>query len=350
MGNQMMIEIEKICLFETSTIREVIQNLNTNSARIVFILDDDERFVGIVVDGDIRRGLIKGIGLNDPVSQVVNRNPKTVTPGISFAEAVAIMKNLSVLHLPIIDKNGKLCGVHTGDKEPSRKSRDNYFVIMAGGYGKRMGHLTKLIPKPMLEVAGKPILEHLILRARDHGFTKIVITVHYLSDVIECYFGDGKDFGVDISYLREETPLGTAGALSVLKSVFNSPFLVSNADLISNVDFAGLLDFHINNQSDATIATRSVQMGNPFGVVEVDEGKVTSIIEKPIISSIVSAGIYAFSQNALEVMLGTDYCDMPDLLIRLINKNYSVHEFRLYENLHDIGRLSDWEEAQKAVQ
>jgi NDP-sugar pyrophosphorylase family protein len=226
-----------------------------------------------------------------------------------------------------------LHGLHLYNETPKKELRENLFLIMAGGFGRRMGSLTSKTPKPMLEIAGKPILEHLIVRAKMSGFVNFAIAIHYLGDVIENYFGDGSKFGVNIRYLRETEPLGTAGAIRLIDPIPVSPFLVSNADLISNVDFAALLEFHDLRSCDATMAVRAHQWQNPFGVKE--------IVEKPVFNSNISAGIFVFSPTIIGSIKTDEFCDMPTLFQRLIAENKNVFAFPLYEEWADIGRKAE---------
>ena len=338
--------IWKDCVLKSnSTIREVIQNLNETSGRIVLIVGDESKFLGVVVDGDIRRGILNGAGIDDPVTRIINQNPKVISPSKSRAAALELMETLNIAQLPIVDETGKLIGMHTLEKAQSDLKRRNHFVVMAGGFGKRMGSYTANTPKPMLEVAGKPILEHLILRAKNSGFVNFVVAVHYLGELIEQYFNDGSRLEVNIEYIRENHPMGTVGALSLMNPIPDVPFVVSNADLVSSVDFGSLLDFHTSNTSDATIAVRTHEWQNPFGVVELNEEKIVAIREKPIVTSNISAGIYVFNPNVMNYLIKDEYCDMPNLIDRLLKENKSVSGFPVFEPWKDIGRKSDLDSA-----
>jgi len=332
----------KACILNhDSTVRDVIQNLNETSARIVLLVDSGLKFIGIVVDGDIRRGILIGVELGDPVTAIINRNPITVSPESTRIEALAMMQTLQVSHIPIIDNNYNLKGLHSFNEMPMKGIRENLFVVMAGGFGRRMGSLTSKTPKPMLEIAGKPIMEHLIVRAKNSGFVNFAIAIHYLGDVIENYFGDGSRFGVNIRYLREAEPLGTAGAIRLISPIPEAPFLVSNADLISNVDFAALLDFHNDQNCDATMAVRTHQWQNPFGVVEIIDGRINEIIEKPVVNSNISAGIFVLEPTIIGLIKKDEFCDMPTLFQRLISGKGRVFAFPIFEEWTDIGHKAE---------
>ena len=328
-----------------STVKDAIENLNKTSARIVLVADSDFKFVGIIVDGDIRRGMLIGVELTGQVAEILNRNPITVSPDSTRIDALAMMETLQVSHIPIVDSSGILRGLHSFNEIPIEGTRENLFLIMAGGFGRRMGSLTSITPKPMLEIAGKPILEHLIVRAKNSGFINFAIAIHYLGDVIENYFGDGSKFGVNIRYLREAEPLGTAGAIRLLHPIPDEPFLVSNADLVSNVDFTALLDFHNDQSCDATMAVRTHQWQNPFGVVDIIDGRINEIVEKPVIISNISAGIFVLGPTVIQSIKVNEFCDMPTLFQRLIAGNRRVFAFPVYEEWADIGHKDELESA-----
>jgi dTDP-glucose pyrophosphorylase len=332
-------------LDEKSTVRDAIQNLNDTSARVVLIVDQQFKLLGLVVDGDIRRGMLKGVQITDRLAEVINQKPVTVAPQVNRIDVLSLMTTLQVSHIPIVDDDNRLVGLHSINAIPVVGTRENLFIIMAGGFGRRMGSLTEKTPKPMLEIAGKPILEHLIVRAKSNGFKNFAISIYYLGHVIEEYFGDGSTLGVNIEYLHEDEPLGTAGALQLLNPIPNEPFLVSNADLVSDVDFAALLEFHNSQKCDATMAVREHQWQNPFGVVEIVGGHIVKIIEKPITSSTVSAGIFAFNPTVTQLVNDSEFCDMPTLFQRLIAGNGKACAFPLHENWTDIGRKAELETA-----
>ena len=336
-----MADWRSFVLSDQSSVKDAINTLNQTSAQIVLCIDKDMKFVGLVVDGDIRRGLINGVGLDDPITMVMNRKPYVVSPNKSVSEVVQLMETLRISHIPMVDAVGCLCGLHTIGNSIARESRENLFVIMAGGFGRRMGTLTSNTPKPMLEIADKPILERLIVRARNSGFINFAIAIHYLGDVIENYFGDGSRLGVNISYIREAEPLGTAGALALLDPVPILPIVVSNADLVSTVDFGSLLDFHKSHGGQVTLAVREYEWQNPFGVVELLEGRVVGIKEKPISVSTISVGMYVLNPAVLREIDNYEKYDMPQLLERLIRKEMHIVPFPVYESWADIANYED---------
>ena len=329
-----------------STIREIIENLNQTAAGIVLITDSEMMFVGIVVDGDIRRGMLQGATLTDHSTKILRRNARTVLPGVLRSDALKLMESWNVSHLPVVDSAGKLCGLLSFMDTSFNAKRTNLFVVMAGGFGTRMGAETTKTPKPMIEIAGKPMLEHLLIRAMKNGFVNFAISVHYHAEVIEKYFGDGSLLGIRITYLREQRPLGTAGSLALLDPAPTEPVVVSNADLVSMVDFGALLDFHIDQCSDITVAVQDYELQNPFGVVMISDGKVDGIVEKPVTVSKISAGIYVLEPSVVATILRDESCDMPSVLQGAISRELIVTPFQLHEDWIDVGRQSDLKAAQ----
>ena len=336
-----MADWRNFVLSDQSSVKDAINSLNQTAAQIVLCIDKEMKFVGLVVDGDIRRGLINGVGLDDPITMVMNRESYVIGPNKSRSEAVQLMETLRISHIPIVDDVGCLRGLHTIGDFLAREWRENLFVIMAGGFGRRMGSHVSHAPKPMLRVSGKPILEHLIISARDSGFTNFLIAVHYLGEVVEQYFGNGSSLGVQISYFKEQFPLGTAGALALLDPSPIMPIVVSNADLVSNVDFGSLLDFHKSHGGHVTMAVREHEWQNPFGVVEISEGEVVGIKEKPISVSTISVGMYVLDPTVLREIDNYEKYDMPQLFERLIKIGMRIVPYPVYESWADIANYED---------
>ena len=333
-----------------ASIQDVVESLNSTAERIVLITDGDSNFVGVVVEGDIRRGLLDGLQLSDSVMKIVNRNATFLKQSSNSSQARKLMTELRISHIPIVDDANRLVGLHSRESESFIPVRNNLFVIMAGGFGKRLKPYTDQTPKPMLKVNGKPILEHLILSAKDFGYTKFVIAVHYLAESIESYFGDGSDLGIQIEYVRESEPLGTAGALSLLIDKTEMPFVVSNADLVSSIHLGAIVDFHNDQQSEATMAVQNFELQNPYGVVEVSRGDIVSIIEKPVSVSKISGGIYVLDPRMLDLLERGKFCDMPELFRRAIDVSMKVKAFMIHEDWADIGQESDLVKIQKTAE
>ena len=327
------------------SIEEAIKILNDSSLRIVLIADSDFKLMGTVSDGDIRRGLLKGLAINSPISEVVNQKPIVVPKGFPRAEVLRIMSANKVFQVPVIDEDLRLVDLFLWEELSSPAARDNTMVIMAGGKGLRLLPKTEKIPKPMLRLGEKPILEHIIERAKKEGFSRFILAIHHLGQVIEEYFGDGKTLGVNISYLKEKTPLGTAGALSLIEPRPSKPIVVTNGDVLTDIKYGEILDFHNNSNGIATMAVQIREWQNPYGVVNTDGVEITSYEEKPITRTLINAGVYVVDPSMLELLKGVTSCDMPQLFELARGKGMKTVAYFAHESWMDIGTHEDFESA-----
>jgi len=332
----------------TNSILEAINNIEKNQYQICFIVDDNCCLIGSVADGDIRRGLIKGISINTQVSKIMNVKPISILDSQTENEAQILMASKKIKQLAVVDKDDRLIGIHLMDQILNLAPKENLVLIMAGGFGKRMMPLTEDLPKPMLMVGGKPILEHIILNAKAQGFRKFVISIHYLGEVIIDYFGDGSNLDISISYIHESEPLGTAGALSLIEPTPKLPFIVTNGDIITDINYANLLQFHESSRSQATMAIKKYELQNPYGVVNTKGLEIISFEEKPIQISYVNAGIYAINPPALKYLQINEPCDMPNFFERLRNENNLILAYPIHETWSDVGRPIDLSEVNQS--
>lgn len=332
-----------------ATIQQAIRNLNEVAIQIILVVDANGELEGTVSDGDIRRGLLKGMELSAPIRSIVNIHPLVVRPGLERDLVMQLMAANRVRQIPVVDKHNVLIGLHLWDEIMSPRVRENVMVIMAGGLGTRLRPHTETSPKPMLLVAGKPMLEHIIERAKLEGFHRIMIAIHYLGHMIEDYFGDGVRLGVKIDYLREEAPLGTAGALSLLDPLPDLPFVVTNGDVITDIRYGELLDFHDRQGAAATMAVRQHEWQHPFGVVQMKGTEIIGFEEKPITRTHINAGVYALDPNALDPLQRDTHCDMPTLFERLQRLGHRTVAYPMHEPWLDVGRPSDLLAANQAI-
>jgi len=332
---------KRALLSHKSTIEQAIQNLNATALQIILIVHDDERFIGTISDGDIRRGLLKGLSLSSHISELVNLTPLTVDASATREDVMDLMALKKVHQIPIVDAEKGLHGLYLWDEVSHPPIRKNWMVIMAGGFGTRLYPHTEDCPKPMVLVGNKPMLEHIIDRARAEGFHQFIIAIHYLGHQIEDYFGDGERFGINIEYIRETSPLGTAGALSLIGEVPDVPIVVTNGDVITSIKYGDFLDFHVRTKAIATMAIRLHEWQNPYGVVNVNGTDIVGFEEKPISRSYINAGIYALSSEALALLPENTTCDMPSLFMALKNESKSIAAYPIHESWMDIGRPSD---------
>ena len=324
-----------------ATIRQAIQNLNDVAIRIVLVVDSTGKLEGTVADGDIRRGLLLGLDLASPLASVVHRNPLVVPPQMAREQVQQLMQANDCHQIPIVDQSQRLLGLHLWTEISAQSARSNLMVIMAGGRGTRLWPKTETVPKALLELAGKPMLQHLIERAKLQGFSHFTVAIHYLGHQIEDYFGNGARLQVQIEYVREESALGTAGALSLLDPQPSAPFVVTNCDVITDIHYGALLDFHIVQGAAATMAVRLHEWQNPFGVVQTNGVEIVGFEEKPIARSHINAGVYGLSPEALSVLNKNSPCEMPALFERLKAHAKRTVAYPIFEPWLDAGRPED---------
>jgi len=331
---------------ETATILDTLQIIDTHGVPFALVHQDGV-LIGTVTDGDIRRGILAGVALSEPVAKVMNTEPVVVSTDVSDGEAAQLMRNKSIGHLPVVDEDKRIVGLKVlKDLDPKPVGR-HPVILMAGGRGTRLRPLTEDVPKPMLEVGGRPILETIIERFAAQGFSEFTISVNYKADLIEDHFGNGSAHGVSISYVHEDSALGTCGALALLSDRPTVPFIVMNGDVLTKMNFHHLLKYHDNHDAPATMSVREYRFTVPFGVVETDATVLQSIAEKPEHTFFVNAGIYVLNPDVLDVIDPGAAMDMPDLFNALLAKGHKPTVFPLREYWMDIGRLDDLDQAQR---
>ncbi len=331
-----------------SSVQDAIQSLDSSGLKIVLVVEAEQRLIGTISDGDVRRGLLRGLTLDAPIAEIVQRSPFVVPPEMHADTVLQMMRANSLTQMPICDHDRRILGLHIWQELQQARARDNLMVVMAGGRGTRLGHHTADVPKPLVRVGDRPMLEIIIERARVDGFRHFVLALHHMADMIESHFGDGSAFDVDIRYLREDSPLGTAGALSLLSPSPGSPFIVTNADVLTDLRYSDMLDFHSRHAAAATMAVRSYEWQNPFGVVQTKGVDITGFSEKPVTRSYVNAGVYAFEPDALQKLQAGNRCDMPTLFERLQNAGRRTVVYPIHESWLDVGRPDDLEAARKS--
>jgi dTDP-glucose pyrophosphorylase len=342
-----MINIDDICLKKESTILEAMKVIQLSAAKIVLVVDSHKKLLGTITDGDIRRGLIDSISVNEQLGQIMNAKPTYLKAGYSEQQAKKIFQTEKISQFPVVNAQGELLEILLSDALKQMELKKNTVVLMAGGLGSRLGELTADCPKPMLKVGGKPMLEILLENLKDHGFKNFLISVNFRADVIEDYFKNGECMGLNIQYLREKERMGTAGSLSFLKPDSDLPFLVMNGDVLTKVDFSSFLENHSKQKCFASMCIRKYDYQIPFGVVQVENNQIVKLEEKPIHSSFVSAGIYALNAEAIGLIPQNTYFDMPNLFNRIIEqKKFKTGVFPIHEYWLDVGQKADFNRAQ----
>ncbi len=333
------------------SLRDVVLALDRGALSVALVMESPSRLVGIFTDGDVRRALLGGASLDAPLAGYMKTQFTTVTPSVGRAEVLDLMHARRFAVVPIVDDQGGFQGCHHVHDLLGVAPRPNWAVIMAGGRGARLGGLTDHVPKPMLRVAGRPILERMVLHLVGFGIRRIFLSVNYLGHVIEDHFGDGAKFGCAISYLREERPLGTGGALSLLPGVPEAPFLVVNGDVVTQADLGAMLDAHQGAGADVmlTIATRRYLHTVPFGCIEAAGTRVVEVEEKPTLSRLINAGMYVVSPTLLERVPGNAEFTMPDLVQSCLTRNEHVLAFEVADDWIDVGQKEQLREARGEV-
>ena len=331
------------------TILEAIKILNTEDFRLVLVVDKQRRLLGTITDGDIRRGILRNISLTSKVEEIMFRSPIKAPKGASKRELAALMEVNSISSIPLIYSD-KVVGLTTLKSVTAQKKHNNPVFLMAGGFGTRLKPLTNHSPKPLLNVGGKPILETILLSFIRAGFENFYISVFYMPEMIKNYFGDGSRWNVNIEYIEEKEPLGTAGALGLLPNNLSElPLIMMNGDILTNVDFERLLDFHNENMVAATMCVREYEYQVPYGVIKGEGNRILSMEEKPIQTFFVNAGIYVLSPDMIKSVPVNTRIDMPDLLDGALQKDQEVLMFPIHEYWLDIGRVDDFDRAQNDI-
>lgn len=331
----------------SATIRDTIARIDATSLQICLVVDEENRLLGTVTDGDIRRAILDNISMDQSVEKIMFLNPRTASIGDTNTHLLSLMKERQVLQIPLLDDNGHVCGLsHIDDLHQPTARRKNWIILMAGGQGKRLSPLTNDVPKPLLHVGNKPILETILESFIRHNFYRFYISVNYKADMITDYFGTGEKWGVEIRYIHEDRPLGTAGALALMKERSKYPMIVMNGDLLTRVNFNHLLDYHHQKQASATMCVREYDIQVPYGVVRLGGVEIKSIDEKPVHRFFVNAGIYVLNPSLIEFIPTAQPFDMTSLFELITeSKEENAVAFPIREYWLDIGQMDDFNRA-----
>ncbi|ELA4930542.1 nucleotidyltransferase family protein [Vibrio vulnificus] len=342
---------KKAVLSPNATVKDALRVIDAESLRVALVVDETGVLLGVVTDGDIRRGLLAGKTLETTLPEVMNRQPITASVHSERSDLIARMNKLDILFIPLVD-GPYLVGLETLHSAlVDKPSYQNPVFLMAGGFGTRLRPLTDNCPKPMLKIGNKPILETVIRSFIKAGFVNFYISTHYMPELIHAHFGDGSEFGVNITYVHEESPLGTGGALGLLPNDLpkDLPLIMMNGDVLTKVDFQRLLDFHVSHDADATMCVREYDYQIPYGVINGEGNKITSMVEKPIQRFFVNAGIYVVSPRVIQSVPENHRIDMPTLLEQHMQERNNVLMFPIHEYWLDIGRMDDFNRAQADI-
>ena len=336
-----------VVVFPETPLSSAIVKIDASALQVALVLNADDTLAGILTDGDFRRAILQGKSLQTPVSEVMNRTPVTVLAPTPQNDMLALMHLKTLRHLPLVDDAGRVVGLTTLDELISVTEHPNWVVLMVGGLGTRLQPLTDECPKPLLMVGDKPILETILESFSKQGFKRIFLSVNHKAEMIRNYFGAGERWGIQVEYLHESIRLGTAGALSLLPEKPTAPIVVMNGDLLTHANFENLLQFHLAQSALATMAVREYDFQVPYGVARLNGTRIVAIEEKPVQKFFVNAGIYALSPEALDYLPTKTLFDMPTLFEHLIAAGKTTAAYPLREYWMDIGRLEEFERAQR---
>lgn len=341
--------LDKIMVPPTAAIRDAVEAIDAGAVEIALVVDEERRLLGTITDGDVRRAMLRGIDLEGPLDEVVHRDPVSAPADASREQLLRLMTERGVEQIPLLDPDGKveqlafLREIVAGEAPDS----DSPVVVMAGGEGQRLRPLTEDKPKPMLEIGGRPLLETTLDQVRDAGFSRVLIAVNYRADQIEEHFGSGEKHGLEISYIKEEEAMGSAGAVRLAPSELDRPFILINGDLLTKVNLGALLRFHREEKNAITVGVRQFKLQIPYGVVEIEGTAVTELKEKPEMEVFVNAGVYAVSPEAVALVPDDrDFFHTTDIVNFALEADVRVGSFPIREYWLDIGHLSDYERAE----
>jgi len=326
------------------TLLRALQVIDKAGFEVALVVEDD-MLLGLLTDGDCRRAIIRGIDLDAPIAGVMQTRFTSVPPELDRAEVLDIMKARSFEHLPVVDPSGRLLGLHLLHDLLGMTARENLVVLLCGGLGTRLMPLTATTPKPMIRVAGRPILERTILQLMGYGFRRFRLAVHYLADQVTEHFGDGAALGCEIEYLREQAPLGTGGALGLLDDPLVMPLLVMNGDVLAQFNAGAMMDAHVSNGHMITVGAHEYFHQIPFGVLDVEGGRLQHLSEKPSFQHLVNAGIYTLDARVVARVARGTAITLPDIIQQSIAAHEPVGIYRLDGDWIDVGRHEELQRA-----
>jgi dTDP-glucose pyrophosphorylase len=346
----MRFSIDNYCIGASSTIKEAMMVIDKDLAGAALVINERNELVGTITDGDIRRAMLKGYSINDDIERVYFKNFKFVTEQYSKKKAKDYMLKNNIRQVPVVNCDKKLVDLYFLDDMLSFDKKENCVFILAGGLGTRLSPLTKTVPKPMLRVGDKPILELIIEQFKEYGFRNFIISINYKGEIIEEYFKDGSKFDVNIEYIKETKRLGTAGSIALAKEKLIKPFIVINGDILTGIDFEKFLNHHIENNFNITVGVRNYEVNVPYGVVVTDNMIIESLEEKPTYKFNISGGVYVVNPEIIKYIQEDGVYDMTDLIEDAINNEHKSGIYEITEYWKDIGQLEDYRKANRDIQ
>ena len=345
-----MKRLKDTLLHRDATILQAMEQLDRTALQILLVVDGDDRLLGSITDGDIRRALLEGSKLDRPVAEIMRTNPATIAVDTPRERALALMREKGIHSIPVLDHQGRVVALESENHLLWRGVESSWVVLMAGGLGMRLRPLTESLPKPMLPVNGTPILERILNRFVEQGFRRFFVSVNYRAEIIKSHFGDGSRWGVELSYLEEDQRLGTAGALSLLPTENRAPhILVMNGDILTSVDFRRFLDFHRETEADGSMCVRDYSIEVPYGVVEAEGHRYCGMTEKPAHHYYINAGIYALNSSMVDLVPRETFFDITELFEVMRSKRKRISVFPMREQWQDVGNVREYQKANGGV-
>lgn len=343
--------LKKVTVEPNCSVMQAMRLFGAYEGLRILIVNKNHKFYGIVTEQDVRKGLLNGLNLEDNISSIINKNPIVADQNTPKEILLSLANKHNIQEIPLKDGNGNIVEIVSIVSLIQQKKYLNPIVIMAGGLGTRLKPLTDNIPKPMLKIGKKPILQIILERFCKQGFENFILCVNYKSDIIKNYFGDGRNFGCNISYINEKKRLGTAGALSLLDNINELPFFVINGDIITDIDFVKMLQQHDDLKSNATMGVRNFSYQVPYGVISTDKNlDIISITEKPTLDFKINAGVYILNPSVLSMIPKDTFFDMPNLFQTLIDKGIqNVSSYLIEDYWIDIGQIEEYKKASEEI-
>lgn len=338
------------CIKVSSTIKDAMESIDKNLTGAALVVDEEKHVKGIITDGIIRRAILKGHEIEDSIEGIYSSEFKSVNKLMSKKKVKELMLKYKIRQVPLLDDEGKLIDLYFLDDIISYDKKDNFVFILAGGLGTRLRPLTEKIPKPMLKVGEKPILQRIIEQFKEYGFRNFIISLNYKGEIIEEYFKDGKEFDINIQYVRETKKLGTAGSIKLAEDKLNKPFIVINGDILTGIDFDAFLNHHIKNEFDVTVGARNYEMKVPYGVMITDDLLIKSLEEKPVYNFYINSGVYVLSEKTTAYIPKDEFYNMTDLIEDVIKETGKSGVYQITEYWSDIGQMDDFKKANEDVE
>jgi len=335
-------KLDTLLINKNHSIKEAIRAIDNASKGIILVVDEEKRLIGTIVDGDIRRALLKGLNLNDSIEKIIHYNPVVANKSMNREDLKDLFIKKAVKQIPIVNDEGIVEDLIGINDILLPEGKENLVIVMAGGLGTRLKDLTKEVPKPMLKVGKDPILQHVINNFKQYGYNKMLVSVNYKADIIENYFQDGYAYGVKIDYIREKKRLGTGGGIKLAKDYIDSPFFVINGDIFTNLNVEDMMNFHIVNNFDITVGVKKHSFKIPYGVINSEANIIKQIEEKPTIEYLINGGIYCINPNVIDYIPNDEYYEITDLINRCIKEGKKVGSYEIKDYWMDIGKIEDY--------